>query len=238
MTVENNNRMPTPELHDDERVSPTYDGQAKALHWLVVALLSFQFITALLLPHIKVDTIPNTIVNLHFSFGIVIFSVMVVRWLHRCLRPVAVAPGGASTLERLLARAMHISFYVILMIGPFLGWASASAHNVPVSLFGLFELPAIAPRGAKWVRLPETSTVTPCGPCSASSACTLRPRCSITSYATTTCCVACCPHSTTGICKHDVARVRLEALRRGALHRRLARPFDDERRRRRRPAGH
>ena len=150
MTVENNNRMPTPELHDDERVSPTYDGQAKALHWLVVALLSFQFITALLLPHIKVDTIPNTIVNLHFSFGIVILSVMVVRWLHRCLRPVAVAPGGASTLERLLARAMHISFYVILMIGPFLGWASASAHNVPVSLFGLFDLPAIAPRGAKW----------------------------------------------------------------------------------------
>jgi cytochrome b561 len=34
--------------------------------------------------------------------------------------------------------------------GPLLGWAAASSHSVPVRLFGLFQLPAIAPRKAGW----------------------------------------------------------------------------------------
>jgi cytochrome b561 len=142
--------MVTTRLRGDARAASTYDGPAKALHWLIVALLSIQFITALLLPHIKVDTVPDTVINLHFSFGIVILVVMAIRLLHRWMRPVAVAPRDAPALERLLARAMHVSFYVILLIAPFLGWAAASSHSVPVSLFGLVQLPAIAARGAKW----------------------------------------------------------------------------------------
>ena len=137
-------------LGADARASSTYDGPAKMMHWLIVALLSIQFVTALLLPHIKVDTVPDAVVNLHFSFGIVILVVMAFRLLHRWMHPVAAAPRDAPALERLLARAMHVSFYVLLLIAPFLGWAAASAHGVPVALFGLVQLPSIAARGAKW----------------------------------------------------------------------------------------
>ena len=35
-------------------------------------------------------------------------------------------------------------------MGPFLGWASASAHSLPVTLFGLLTLPDIAAPKARW----------------------------------------------------------------------------------------
>ena len=42
---------------------------------------------------------------------------------------------------------MHYAFYVILLIGPFLGWASASSHSLPVTVFGILPLPdLVAPR--------------------------------------------------------------------------------------------
>ena len=87
--------MATTDLRADARASSTYDGAAKALHWLIVALLSIQFVTALLLPNIKVDTVPDTVINLHFSFGILILVVMAIRLVHRWMRPVAVAPRDA-----------------------------------------------------------------------------------------------------------------------------------------------
>ena len=130
--------------------APTYDRTARALHWLVAALLAAQFITALLLPDIEMDTPTDTVISLHFSFGLVIALLMIVRLVHRRLHPVAVAPGEAPAWERSLARATHLLFYAVLIVGPFLGWAAASAYSVPVRLLGLLELPALAPRKAAW----------------------------------------------------------------------------------------
>ncbi len=61
--------------------------------------------------------------------------VAMAAWLvHRWLHPVRVAPGYAFSFERSVALATHRLFYVILLIGPFLGWAAASARGVPVRL--------------------------------------------------------------------------------------------------------
>jgi cytochrome b561 len=52
--------------------------------------------------------------------------------------------------ERWAAHATHVIFYFILLVGPFLGWASASAHKLPVSVFGIIALPDIAAPKARW----------------------------------------------------------------------------------------
>jgi cytochrome b561 len=127
-----------------------YNTTAKALHWTVVALVACQFVTALLLPDIKLDTPLDTAINLHFNFGLAILAVMAVRLVHRWRRPVYVAPGDTPGWERTLALATHRLFYAILLVGPFFGWAAASAHSVPVRLFGLLTLPSLAPRKAEW----------------------------------------------------------------------------------------
>jgi cytochrome b561 len=132
------------------RPAVTYDAAGRAFHWTVVVLVACQFVTALLLPHIKLDTPLDTDINLHFNLGLAILVVMAVRLGHRWAHPVQVAPGTARHWERTLADEMHRLFYAILLIGPFLGWASASSHGLPVRLLGLVTLPALAPRQAHW----------------------------------------------------------------------------------------
>jgi cytochrome b561 len=130
--------------------SDPYSPVAKGLHWLIVLLLTVQFVTANMLPHIGRNTPLSTVISLHFSFGVLILIVMATRFVHRLMYPVALEAQDAPDLERFLARTIHRVFYLILLVGPLLGWASASAHKLPVSLFGIATLPAIAAPGAHW----------------------------------------------------------------------------------------
>lgn len=131
-------------------VVPSYSGTAKAFHWLIVALVLVQFVVSWFMPHIGRNAVPGTLINLHFSLGVLILVVMAIRFLHRLSHPVRPAMPDAPGWERRLAQAIHALFYAILLIVPFLGWASASAHDLPVTLFGLFTLPALAPPKARW----------------------------------------------------------------------------------------
>jgi cytochrome b561 len=130
--------------------SHTYSAAAKGFHWLIVLLLAIQFVTAYLLPHIGRNTSPGTVINLHFSFGVLILLVMAARFIHRLAYPVALEAHDAPAWERFLAKTTHRVFYLILLVSPMLGWASASAHRLPVSLFWIVPLPAIAAPGAHW----------------------------------------------------------------------------------------
>lgn len=129
---------------------PAYDATAKTLHWLVAALVLSQFVVAWLMPGIGRNTPPSALVNLHFSLGVAILIVVAIRVAYRLARPVALDMPGSPLWERRLAHATHIAFYVLLLAGPVLGWASASAHQLPVTLFGLFALPDIAAPKARW----------------------------------------------------------------------------------------
>ncbi len=128
----------------------TYDAPARVLHWSVAVLLAAQFITAAVLPDIHVDTPPDLTINLHFNIGLAILVLMAVRLGRRWRHPVRVAPAQGADWERRLAQGVHRLFYLVLMLGPLLGWAAASAHGIPVRVLGLVALPALAPRKAAW----------------------------------------------------------------------------------------
>ncbi len=130
-----------------------YDAAAKTLHWLVVALVLTQFVIAWLMPGIGRNTKPGLLINLHFSFGVVILAVMAIRLAHRLVHPVPLDMADSPHWERRLAYATHVLFYALLLVGPFLGWASASAHSLPVSVFGLVTLPDLAAPKAGWALL-------------------------------------------------------------------------------------
>jgi cytochrome b561 len=140
----------TSDPHQTTAAVHAYSSAAKWLHWLIVVLLAIQFTTAFLLPHIGRNTPPGTVINLHFSIGVLVLVVMAVRFLHRLMYPVPLEAKDAQPWERLLAKTVHRLFYLILLVGPFLGWASASAHRLPVSLFGMVPLPPLAQPGAGW----------------------------------------------------------------------------------------
>lgn len=127
-----------------------YRPVAKCLHWLIAVLVLAQFVVAFLMPHIGRNTVPGTLINLHFSLGVCILVVMAIRFSYRQRYPVSLVVPGLHAWERWAARATHLAFYFILLVGPFLGWASASAHKLPVNVFGIISLPDIAAPKARW----------------------------------------------------------------------------------------
>jgi cytochrome b561 len=136
-----------------ERSASGYGAAARALHWLIAGLVVAQFVVAWLMPHIGRNTRPGPLINLHFSLGILIGAVMAARWLHRLSRPVPLIATDSPAWERRIAQATHRLIYAVLLTVPFLGWAAASAHDLPVTFFGLLELPAIAAPKTRWALL-------------------------------------------------------------------------------------
>lgn len=59
-----------------------YSALGKGLHWLIAVLVLFQFVISTLMPDIGPKTVPGTLINLHLSFGVVILSVMTIRFVH------------------------------------------------------------------------------------------------------------------------------------------------------------
>jgi len=123
--------------------TPGYSGTAKLLHWLVVALLVGQFVIGWLMPHIGRNTQPNTIINLHFSLGVVILAVLILRLAWRWTRPEPPPLDGIPPWQTRSAQAVHGLLYLLLLVIPILGWMNASWRGFDVSVFGLFTLPRL-----------------------------------------------------------------------------------------------
>ena len=132
------------------REEPGYGGVAKAMHWLIVALLAVQFAIGWSMPHIGRNTQPDTLINLHLSFGMLIGLLVVVRFAWRLMHPVAPLATAAPRWQERAAIATHHLLYVLLVLIPVLGWLSASGRNFPVSLFGSIGFPSLLPVKHPW----------------------------------------------------------------------------------------
>jgi cytochrome b561 len=134
------------------RTAAGYTGAAKGLHWLIVALLIAQFTFAWTMPHIGRNTPITTLISLHFTFGIIILAVAMVRLLWRLGHNEPEPEAGIPPWQITTARVVHWSLYLLLFIVPLLGWINASWRNMPIVMFGL-ELPklvAIRSPGWQW----------------------------------------------------------------------------------------
>jgi len=130
--------------------SNAYTATAKALHWTVVVLLIAQFTFAWTMPHIGRDTPVTTLISLHFTFGIIILAVAIVRLAWRLTHGEPAPLDGIPPWQTATAAIVHWLLYLLLFVVPILGLINASWRGMPVVLFGL-ELPAlVAKRAPGW----------------------------------------------------------------------------------------
>ena len=127
-----------------------YTGTAKALHWLIVALLIAQFIFAWLMPEIRRDTPVTTLISLHFTFGIIILAVAIVRLGWRLTHAEPPPEDGLPPWQNQTARIVHYLLYALLFVIPLLGWIDASRRGMPVEMFGLQLPKLLATRAPGW----------------------------------------------------------------------------------------
>lgn len=121
----------------------SYDTPAKLLHWLIVALLIAQFIIAWTMPHIGRHTPLSTSIGVHFSLGVLILVVAIVRIIWRATHAEPDAEAGVSPRQQKLARIVHRALDLLLLALPILGWINASWRGYPVTLFGMFAFPKL-----------------------------------------------------------------------------------------------
>jgi cytochrome b561 len=127
-----------------------YSGTAKFLHWLIVVLLIAQFIFAWTMPNIGRDVTVTTLISLHFTFGVMILAVAVVRLAWRATHGEPQPEDGLPPWQHASAKIVHWLLYTLLFVIPILGWINASWRGMPVVMFGL-ELPQlVAKRAAGW----------------------------------------------------------------------------------------
>jgi cytochrome b561 len=125
-----------------------YGTVAKLLHWTVFALLVNQFVVAgLMLSTEEWETTAGytqaALYEWHKSVGVVVFVVVLARFLWRKLTPL---PDWAPNLSSGERRAIHYVerlLYVCLFVMPVSGFLFVMAGNFPLNFFGMGDLPNV-----------------------------------------------------------------------------------------------
>ena len=133
-----------------EQKGGAYTGTAKALHWLILALLIVQFIVAWTMPHIGRNTPVTTLISLHFTLGVVILAVAIIRLVWRMSHGEPEPEDGLPPWQTASARLVHWLLYAVLFVVPILGWINASWRGMPIVMFGLQLPQLIATRAPGW----------------------------------------------------------------------------------------
>ena len=130
---------------------PRYARTAIFLHWLILALLIAQYIVAWTMPHIGRNTPVTTLIGLHFSIGVLILGVIIVRLIWRITHGEPTPVAGVPPWQVRSARIIHSLLYLLLVIVPMLGWTNASYRGMPITFFGLVHVPQlVATHDATW----------------------------------------------------------------------------------------
>jgi cytochrome b561 len=79
----------------------------------------------------------------HKALGITILALTIGRLLWRWTHPVPPLPSDLARWEAILARTVHIIFYVLLIGLPLGGWTANSLAGREIDMFGLFTIPRL-----------------------------------------------------------------------------------------------
>ncbi len=128
-----------------------YTRTAIVLHWLILTLLVAQYIVGWTMPHIGRNTPVTTLISLHFSIGVLILGVIIVRLIWRFVHGEPAPETGVPPWQVHSARLIHWLLYLLLVVVPMLGWINASWRGMPVTFFGLAQVPhLVGTHAAGW----------------------------------------------------------------------------------------
>jgi len=124
---------------------PAYDVAARVLHWTTAVLVLFLLPLGVVIANRWGGEWKDWLYNLHRSIGTVLMLVILIRVGYRLTHQPLPLPDEIPLSQRRASRVVHWALYTLLVLQPFVGWAGSSAFPAPVIVFGLFNLPMIAP---------------------------------------------------------------------------------------------
>jgi cytochrome b561 len=127
-----------------------YSAVAQGFHWIIAGLIVTQFTLAWMADDLPLGMHKLALLARHKSFGMTVLMLAVLRLLWRLFNRPPELPAGMSKIERILAKATHVVFYVLLFVMPLTGWLMSSAKNYSVSWFGQFTWPNLIGPDEGW----------------------------------------------------------------------------------------
>lgn len=124
---------------------PAYTAFHRWLHWIVAAAVAALFVTAFSMEGAE-GAARDRLYVAHWSFGVLVAVLMVVRLVSRLAAPPKPLRVPMPPVQKWAAHVVHAGLYVGLIVQPVVGWAAKSAFGGAISVFGLFDLPALLPR--------------------------------------------------------------------------------------------
>ncbi|WP_193227595.1 cytochrome b [Aureimonas psammosilenae] len=106
-------------------------------HWGTVCLLALLFGLAWTFDWLGPSPSGATLVEVHRSFGILLFAVVCARLIWRATHRIDPLPRQSPLWERLLASGVQASLYLALLAMPAIGWLGSALSGDVVRFFGL-----------------------------------------------------------------------------------------------------
>ncbi|KGB00714.1 cytochrome b [Leclercia pneumoniae] len=127
------------------RNSPTrYGVISLLLHWVTAIVVYAMFGLGLWMVTLSYyDGWYHQAPELHKSIGILLMMGLVIRIIWRHVSPVPPPLQSQTRLTRLAAASAHIALYGILFAILISGYLISTADGKPISVFGLFDVPAL-----------------------------------------------------------------------------------------------
>lgn len=121
-----------------------YSRGAVILHWLIAVLIVLNFVLAGTAEDLPKAEAAGIMAN-HKAIGISVLLLTLVRIAWRFVRPMPPMVETLKAWEVALARVTHWLFYFLMLAIPVAGWGlhSAASGGKPVSVFGIFGMPAL-----------------------------------------------------------------------------------------------
>jgi cytochrome b561 len=124
-------------------VAGRYRTPARLMHWLVALIVLCMIPVGITMGRINSGPLQDWLFFLHEAFGFTVFVLVLLRLAYRVTHKPPPLPLSVPRWQRVASEAVHSALYVLLLAQPFIGWFGASAYGAPVSVFGLFNLPAL-----------------------------------------------------------------------------------------------
>lgn len=119
-------------MKDNDTTCNRYTSVAIILHWLIAALILFNFAVGYFMEGLPLP-FRFTVVFLHISSGITVLALTVMRVIWRLTHEPPSYSARMKAWERHLAHAVHVFLYAAMVLMPLTGWAIISAHPPPGS---------------------------------------------------------------------------------------------------------
>ena len=121
-----------------------YGAVAIALHWIMALVLGSLVAIGLYmvgLPDAGFDKLKITLILYHKELGLAALLVATMRSAWRMTNDLPALVSALPYWQKVTARLVHLSFYGLMFALPISGLLMSSAAAIPVSAFGLFDIP-------------------------------------------------------------------------------------------------